>query len=246
MDAATVVRSVRLPRQPLLRHLPVALVGRGRPLRRDPAAELVRRLPGRRDRRLHRGPRRLEPAHRRQRPDLTRPRRVHGGRRLHHGAADEPHAEQLHPRAGGCGRHRRRGGPRARPPGHPPEGAVPRGHDAALRAGGAVRRRQVAGHLRWRPGAHHDRPDRAGLAECRGVAGADSDRRGPGRHGAGGQSAVEPVRPRLPGRPRRRDRGVAGGDPRGAHQGDGLRHQCRVRRARRGAAEPLHRRRQHG
>ena len=88
-------------------------------------------------------------------------------------------------------------------------------------------------------------PDGTGLAERRGVAGRDPDRRGPGRDGAGGQPAVEPVRPRLPGRPRRRDRGVADGHPRRPHQGDGLRHQRRLRRPRRRAARTLDRRGQH-
>ena len=51
VDPATIARSVRLPRQPLLRHLLVALVAGGGPLRRHAAAQLLRRLPGGRDRR---------------------------------------------------------------------------------------------------------------------------------------------------------------------------------------------------
>ena len=67
---------------------------------------------------------------------------------------------------------RSRGGrTRHRPAGHPPQRTLPGGHDAPLRAGSAVHRRQVARHVRRRPGFDNHGPDRAGIIERRGVVG---------------------------------------------------------------------------
>ena len=82
-------------------------------------------------------------------------------------------------------------------PATPLEGSLPGGHDAPLRPGGAVHRRQVARHVRRRPGSDDHRADRAGIVDRRGMVGADTDHRRPDRDGPGGQLIVEPLRPRL-------------------------------------------------
>ena len=98
---AATLRTLPLPRQTLVRHLLVARGRRRGAVRPQPRARPVRQPAARDDGVLLRRDRRADRADRAQRADLARPRRAHGGRRLHDRAAASE-AAQLPARRARC------------------------------------------------------------------------------------------------------------------------------------------------
>src|ERR1019366_9136631 len=112
-------------------------------------AEPVQRLRGRRDRPLrHRsgGP---QSSDRVERPDLSRPRGLHGRRCVQRRPPHDPHPSQFPHRVGGGYRSGRASGPRDRHPGHSIERSVPGRSDPAPRTCSSTHRRQMDHDLRW-------------------------------------------------------------------------------------------------